>query len=144
MQFSTRKRRSQPTIILVSLIDVLIVLLIFMMVTTTFKQHPAVKIDLPESRGSKTNVASGKILVTITKDAPHLYLRENPISAEELERELKTLSASDSQLTLAVRADEGAPFGQVIRVMDAAKAANIRSSLNVFVKRTENQGGVEN
>ena len=49
MHFFVRKRKQTPAVIIVALIDVLIVLLIFLMVTTTFKQHPALKLALPES-----------------------------------------------------------------------------------------------
>src|SRR5262249_47724727 len=57
MKFSNRKRRQAPTIIIISLIDILIVLLIFLMVTTTFKQQPALKLVLPESRQAKQGTA---------------------------------------------------------------------------------------
>ena len=50
MRFTTRKQRQAPAVIIISLIDILIVLLIFLMVTTTFKQFPAVKLTLPEAK----------------------------------------------------------------------------------------------
>ena len=56
MQFTARKRRSPPAVIIVSLIDVLMVVLIFLMVTTTFRQQPAVKLTLPESKQAKEGV----------------------------------------------------------------------------------------
>ena len=49
MRFKVHKRRQAPAVIIISLIDILIVLLIFLMVTTTFRQVPAVKINLPQS-----------------------------------------------------------------------------------------------
>ena len=49
MRFFVRKRRQTPTVIIVALIDVLIVLLIFLIVTPTFKQQPSLRLALPES-----------------------------------------------------------------------------------------------
>ena len=49
MKFLVHKRRTAPAIIIVALIDVLIVLLIFLICTTTFKQQPALRLALPES-----------------------------------------------------------------------------------------------
>ena len=49
MRFYVRKRRQAPSVIIVALIDILIVLLIFLMVTSTFKQQPVLKLALPES-----------------------------------------------------------------------------------------------
>jgi biopolymer transport protein ExbD len=57
MRFHTRKRRT-PSIIIVSLIDILAILLIFFIVTTTFrKEQPRLQINLPESKTAE-NVAS--------------------------------------------------------------------------------------
>ena len=67
MQFATRKRRGTPAVIIVSLIDVLIVVLIFLMVTTTFKQQPALKLALPESNQQKTGATADALIVTIQK-----------------------------------------------------------------------------
>ena len=53
MRFFPKQRRRPPAIIIVALIDILIVLLIFLMVTTTFKQQPALKLVLPESKEAK-------------------------------------------------------------------------------------------
>ena len=74
MKFITRKRRQAPTIIIISLIDILIVLLIFLMVTTTFKQQPALKLTLPESKNAKAGAMEGNLVVTIATNAPYLSL----------------------------------------------------------------------
>ena len=66
MQFSTRKRRQAPTIIIVSLIDVLIVVLIFLMATTTFKQLPAIQLALPESKQAKAGAADNALVVSVS------------------------------------------------------------------------------
>ena len=50
MRFSIRKKHTAPAVIIVALIDVLIVLVIFLLVTTTFKQVPSLKLTLPASR----------------------------------------------------------------------------------------------
>ena len=49
MHFLVHKRRQTPAVIIVALIDVLIVLLIFLMVTSTFRQTPAIPLALPQS-----------------------------------------------------------------------------------------------
>jgi biopolymer transport protein ExbD len=127
MRFTGRKRRSPPTVIIVSLIDVLIVVLIFMMVTTTFKQHPAVRLALPESRqASRPGEAGETLIVSIAKQAPYLYLGQLPVTYDNLRAELKARAARNAGMSLAIRADEEAPFGQIVKVMDAAKEAGIK------------------
>ncbi len=133
MQFLTRKHRQPPSVIIVSLIDILIVLLIFLMVTTTFKQQPALKLALPESNQPREGASEAQLVVTVGPSAPHLYLGAQPVTLAELERELAVRAAQNPQVALAIRADAAAPFGQIVRVMDAAKAARIKT-VNAFTR----------
>ncbi len=126
MQFITRKKKSPPAVIIVSMIDVLLVVLIFLMVTTNFKQQPAVKLALPESKQSKAGSSENNpLVITVSKQGP-FYLQKDPVSFERLQERLMDESRKNPDVTLAIRADTEAAFGQVIKVMDAAKAANIK------------------
>jgi len=134
MQFLPRKRRSPPSVIIVSLIDVLMVVLIFLMVTTTFKQQPAVKLALPESSQPREGVSDNPpLVVTVAKTAPHLYLGARPVTLEKLQAELLARVKENPKTTLTIRADTDAPFGQIVKVMDAAKAAQIKT-ISAFTK----------
>ena len=133
MRFYHKKRTQPPSIIIVSLIDILIVLLIFMMVTTTFKQQPALKLALPESQQSKSGASDDNLVVTVAKQPPYLYLGTLEVTPEQLKNELTKKVAQNPQIKLAIRADTDAPFGQIIKVMDIAKLANIKA-VNAFTK----------
>jgi biopolymer transport protein ExbD len=132
MQFNTRQRRQAPNVIIVSLIDVLLVVLIFMMVTTAFKQQPAVKLALPESRQPKSGATSGALIVTIPKQGP-ICLGIDPLTFESLRSKLKAAVQANPETSLAIRADTDAPWGEIVKVMDAAKEANIKA-VNAFLK----------
>ena len=122
MRFLGRKHRKPPTIIIVALIDVLMVVLIFLVVTTTFKQQPAVKLALPESKQSeRESTQTDNLILTVAKEPPHFYLGDKPVKAAALEAELKNRLTANPDLKLAIRADTDAPFGQIIKVTDAAK-----------------------
>lgn len=127
MKFTTRKHRQPPAIIIVSLIDVLIVVLIFLMVSTTFKRQPSIKLALPESKQAKSGAdEKPPLVVTIPKTGP-IYLGTQPLTLEKLQEKLVEATKGNPQTVLSISADEGAPFGQIIKVMDAAKAANIKT-----------------
>jgi biopolymer transport protein ExbD len=122
----------------VALIDILIVLLIFVMATTTLKQqHPALRLALPESSQAKRTGAQEKPPLMVTIDpSGNLRLGEDggkPVTADRLKEELVAAAAKSADLKLAISADTKAPFGQVIKVMDAAKEANIKV-VNAFTK----------
>ncbi len=127
MQFHTRSRR-KPAIIIVPLIDILAILLIFFIVTTTFKRdQPQVKINLPEST-TAVKAASDEMPSLVSVDAKgEIFLDDQPVSIAQLSREIAMRLESQPGRGFAMRADEGAPFGVVVSVMDAFKENGIRN-----------------
>ena len=137
MRFFNKKRRQPPAIIIVALIDILIVLLIFLMVTTTFKQQPALRLALPESsQAQKTGANEDAPLVLTIDSEGHLRLGVDatPVTVDTLRDKLVAAVAKTPGLKLAISADKSAPFGQIVKVMDAAKAAGIKT-INAFTKQ---------
>jgi biopolymer transport protein ExbD len=67
------------------------------------------------------------LVVTIPKSGQPISLGNQPVTFEKLQERLTESAQKNPQLTLAISADEGAPFGQIVKVMDAAKAANIKT-----------------
>ena len=126
MAFYTKKR-SSPIIPIVSLVDILTVLLIFFIVTTTFKsQTPQVRIELPDS---KTAVAapsakSRPTLLTIAPDG-QCYLNAQPVELEKLGDAIKAAQNDGGEVTM--KADKAVPFGIIIRVLDTLKEAGIEN-----------------
>ena len=138
MHFHRRKRRQPPAIIIVALIDILIVLLIFLMVTTTFKQQPALKLALPESSQAQKSGANEKAPLVVSIDSAgslRLGPDAKPVTAKTLKEELVAAAAKTPDLKLAISADTKAPFGQIVKVMDAAREAGLKI-VNAFTKET--------
>jgi len=133
MQFVTRKRHQTPSVIIISLIDILIVLLIFLMVTTTFKQMPSVKLTLPESKQGKEGVSPSSMVVTVAKQEPFFYIDQRPVTYSKLQEEMKIRASKDAKLALSIRAGGDSQWSNVVRVMDAAKEANVKA-VNALTK----------
>ena len=90
MRFLPRKNRKPPTVIVVALIDVLMVVLIFMVVSTTFKNQAAVSLALPESSQAKKEPSVNRpLIVTVAKNPPYFYIGADPIGEGALEEEIK-------------------------------------------------------
>lgn len=137
MRFPIRKRRQTPAVIIVALIDVLIVMLIFLLVTTSFKQQPALRLALPESTAAaKTGANEDVPLIVSIDDKGNLRVGPNgtPVTIDLLKSQLADQASKKPDLRLAINADKNAPFGQIVKVMDAAKAANIKA-VNAFTKQ---------
>src|SRR5581483_8589154 len=128
MHFYVRKRRTTPAVIIVALIDVLIVLVIFLLVTTTFKQQAALKVALPDSSQSKKSGANDNPPFVVSIDTNGVYFVDKlPVTFEQLQNRLKSEVTKKPDLTLAINADERAPWGKIVKVRDAAADAKIKS-----------------
>ena len=128
MRFYTRKRRA-PSIIIVSLIDILAILLIFFIVTTTFrKNQPQLQINLPESKSAEQAPAEkDEPVVLSVKSADEISLDGKPITLDLLADALKTVRAQTPTRPIAMQADREAPFGVVVKVLDALKEAGVKN-----------------
>ena len=134
MNFYKRKRRT-PTVIIVSLIDIFAILLIFVIVTTTFKRvQPSVVIKLPEVGNDAFGLKSRDsqpALLTVAPDET-IYLDNTVVALKDLEAALRRINASGQHI--ALNADKKAPFGVVLRVLEAVKRAGIGGSVPAFTE----------
>ena len=126
MKIAVRKRRA-PSIIIVSLVDILTILLIFFVVSTTVqKDQPEVQINLPESQPATNAPAETEHAIVSVNAADDVLLDGRPIAVEELQRAVTDLPAPRKS-SLALQADKKASFGTIIKVMDALKLAGVKN-----------------
>ncbi len=126
MKIAVRKRRA-PSIIIVSLVDILTILLIFFVVSTTFKKdQPEVQINLPESQTATKAPAEIEQAIVSVDANDEISLDGRPLPVEELEPAVRALIAAKKS-GLALQADKKASFGTIIRVMDALKLAGVKN-----------------
>ena len=119
-----------PTVIIVSLIDIFAILLIFVIVTTTFKKEkpkqPEVVIKLPETKAGQVGPAPAEpIKLTIDKD-DKMYLDGTPTTVDELKPALEKMIADAPDRPLALNGDTKASFGFVIKVLGILKEAGVK------------------
>ena len=126
MKFAVRKRRA-PSIIIVSLVDILTILLIFFVVSTTFKKdQPEVQINLPESQTATSAPAETEHAVVAVNENDEVSLDGRALPVEELQAAVQELPGTRKS-TLALQADRKATFGTIIKVMDALKLAGVKN-----------------
>jgi biopolymer transport protein ExbD len=137
MRFYVKKRRNPPAVIIVALIDILIVLVIFLMTTTTFSRQPSIRLALPESSTAQPAGVSEAPPLIVSVDAKgelRLGTDLKPLVPERLSAELTAAVSRNPNLRLAISADAAAPWGQVVKVWDAAKNAKIKDKvISIFV-----------
>ena len=126
MKFAVRKRRA-PSIIIVSLVDILTILLIFFVVSTTFKKdQPEVQINLPESKTATSAPTELEHAILTVSENDEIKLDGKVIAVEDLESAVRNLSET-RRTSLALQADKKASFGIIVKVMDALKLAGVKN-----------------
>lgn len=126
MKFAVRKRHA-PAIIIVSLVDILTILLIFFVVSTTFKKdQPEVQINLPESKTSTAKPAELEHAIVSVDANDDLKLDGKSIAVDQLQQAIEQLP-NERKNSLVLKADTKASFGVIIKVMDALKLAGVRN-----------------
>ncbi len=126
MQFR-RRRRTQVDIGLIPMIDVLLVLLFFFMVATTFRHHSELKINLPEAQGSDASEQGKTInLYVDTKGTYALAGDDNQFhelvnqNLDGLKAALAQTAGESRQLPFIISADGKAPHQAVVSALDVA------------------------
>lgn len=111
---------------LTPLIDVVFLLLIFFLVSTTLqKEEVEMDLNLPKSK-SGTRAKDGKLLViNFTRDG-RLIMNGRDVTVEGLHQKLRAAAARDSDQEILIRGDTAASYGLFAKVFDACKQASFR------------------
>jgi biopolymer transport protein ExbD len=126
VKFAVRKRRA-PSVIIVSLVDILTILLIFFVVSTTFKKdQPEVQINLPESKTAANAPAELDHAILTVDENDGIKLDGRSVEIDQLETEVRNLPET-RRSTLALQADTKASYGMIIKVLDALKLAGVKN-----------------
>ena len=118
--FGSHRRRRRPTINLTSLIDVMFLLLIFFMVSSTFRQGFGLDISLPEA---ETAAESEVLPSEIAIDARgNYYFSGKPVDDAGLRKAISEQLKKDPASTLILKADAAAGFGRAVHAIDIARS----------------------
>mgnify|MGYP001827028484 CR=1 FL=1 len=117
-----RQRREEVAINLTPLIDIVFLLLIFFMVSTTFTRETQLSIDLPEASGSPREQVGEHIEVLIDEHGRYRVNGQGLVDngLRTLQAAIYKISAGDTTLPMSITADADAAHQYVVRAMDAA------------------------
>jgi biopolymer transport protein ExbD len=125
MRFRPRAYREEPEINFIPLIDVLLVILIFLMVTTTYSRYAELQINLPTADADRQQDRLDQIDVAV--DVQGRYsINRRPIAfsnAAGFSADLRRAAGSVKDPVIVITADANAPHQSVINIMEAARLA---------------------
>ncbi len=126
MKFS-RRRLEEPEINLIPFIDVLLVVLIFLMLSTTYSRFTELQINLPAADAEKLRERPGEIIVAVANDGRYAINRKavDGRSVELLTAELSAAAGGRADTVVIISADAMAAHQAVVNVLDAARRAGL-------------------
>lgn len=123
--FGKPVKKDFPFINITSLIDVMFLLLIFLVITTTFNPHLGLSLQLPESKTSE-EIRDENIYRVVITSKGNIYIsgenekESNPLTIEELEKKLKEIKTKNPLASLVLESDAEVPFRITVKVFDLA------------------------
>ncbi len=117
----------EPEINLIPFIDVLLVVIIFLMLSTTYSKFTELQINLPVAEADKPRERPKEIIVLVSADGRYMINKKavDGRKVETLASELSAASGGSNQAMVIISADALAPHQSVIVVLDAARRANL-------------------
>jgi biopolymer transport protein ExbD len=106
------------------LIDVLFILIIFFVVSSTFLEQPGIKLELPKAQTGESQRVEKLVLYVSTDEK--LFLNNTQIDIDALAERLQKLMPESSDRSLIINADKGVPHGFVVQVMDIARGNGVK------------------
>ncbi len=127
-------RRRKALINVTSLIDVVFLLLIFFVVTSTFLERPGIDLTLPQAGSGETEIPG--VTVRIVADG-QVFVGSQAVPLEELAGILEARLREEGTTDVTLEADRSVPHGRVVAAMDAARQAGARGLVVATRPETE-------
>ncbi|MBI2381021.1 MAG: biopolymer transporter ExbD [Gammaproteobacteria bacterium] len=139
MKFRTR-RREEISVEITSLIDMVFLLLIFFLVSTTFNRPTQIVLNLPEANGEAMPAQPTAVEIGVTAKGEFFVNRQALVNnlPETLKTAIEKVSGGDRKLPLVISADATAPYQAVVTAMDTAGQAGFA---NITMATQKPKGG---
>jgi biopolymer transport protein ExbD len=127
MNFKRHDRSDEPEINLVPFIDVLLVILIFLMISTTYAKYSEMKVTLPSADANRPAENPKEVIVIVTADG-HYVVNKRPLETRDitvLAAELSSVASGDVNVPVVIAGDAAASHQSVFNVMEAARKAGL-------------------
>jgi biopolymer transport protein ExbD len=111
-----------PEINLTSLVDIVLLLIIFFVASTTFVRDAALQVDLPQASQEPQGASAGSLIITITAEGAYLVNQQALVNSrpDTLRKALERTAGTDRNMHLVIRADARATHQSVVTAMDVA------------------------
>jgi biopolymer transport protein ExbD len=112
-----KKQPEESTLDMTPLVDVVFLLIIFFMLSTTFIVLPGLKINLPAAASEKIEVEPEKLVLSVDEEGT-LYFDDELVDRDSMKRKLREAAASDRDVLILLKGDRQCVYGRIVDLLD--------------------------
>lgn len=133
----TRKREAEEsTLDMTPLVDVVFLLIVFFMLSTTFIVLPGIRIDLPKASEETIKLEKEKVFLSIDNNGS-VYLGDKPMHPGDLPHRLKQVASEDPETVVVIKGDRHCVYGPIVDVLNTVHQAGLHRIAIVTEKKKE-------
>lgn len=119
-----RGRSEEPALDMTPLVDVVFLLIIFFMLSTTFIKLPGIKVDLPQASSEKIEVEKNEAVLTVDENGA-FYFDEEPVDDAGMLARLSALAAGDREILVLITGDKNSHYGRVVELLGMVRKSGL-------------------
>lgn len=131
------KKAKRGAVDITALVDLVFLLIIFFLLSTTFIVSPGIRIDLPEASSQRIHKESKEITLSVDQ-AGLVYFNKDRVGPEALASRLGATADDDSDTTVVLKGDRNAKFGGIVDVLDTVKKSGLHR-IAIMTQREKRQ-----
>lgn len=122
--WTQRKRAEESTLDMTPLVDVVFLLIIFFMLSTTFIVLPGIRVDLPKASSERITLEPEEIVLSVDEKGA-LYFNKDRVDDETVLQRLRVASQSDKEVQILLKGDTRSNYGRVVELLDMIRQCQL-------------------
>ncbi len=137
MWLRAKSKAKNSSLDITPLVDLVFLLIIFFLLSTTFNVSPGIKLDLPEASSQKIHKEKKEINLSVDQ-AGVIYVNKDPVDANSLLSQLLAWAHEDRDTTVLIKGDRGTAYGQMVDILGMVKQAGLHR-IAIMTQSKKNQ-----
>lgn len=123
--WSHRNKSEESILDMTPLVDVVFLLIIFFMLSTTFVVLPGILVELPEASSERVTIEREEVVVSVDRNGEY-YFNKDSVDDTTMKERLRSTAAGSSDVQVLLKGDAGCDYGRVVKLLDMIRSCKLR------------------